>query len=295
MKSLIILALISYTLQIDHCIKEVKVCDSCKSGFNFKYYSAIYCEKIAIPFCDTMSGDKCQKCQDGYELNSDNTECNKIHTIENCDVEYITDGNHVCKDCSKNYFPYQSGKSCIKNEGCYLPNTDVPSICSICNTYFYLNSKFQCDKSLCSKKGSDGKCTACYSQFYLDDKSNCVKIPIPYCSRGNKDICDSCLKGYDLSDDGSSCTPQEEAKDDHCNIYAKGSTEVCSFCKTGYIPNEQGICEDNCANYKAVGCDLCEDGYITYDKINCEAVKEDNSKIIGYNLGLIWLTLLFII
>ena len=57
MKSLIILALISYTLQIDHCIKEVKVCDSCKSGFNFKYYSAIYCEKIAIPFCDTMSGD----------------------------------------------------------------------------------------------------------------------------------------------------------------------------------------------------------------------------------------------
>ena len=97
MKSLIIFALISYTLQIDHCIKEVRVCDSCKSGFNFKYYSAIYCEKIAIPFFDTMSGDKCQKCQDGYELNSDNTECNKIYTIENCEVEYITGGNHACK------------------------------------------------------------------------------------------------------------------------------------------------------------------------------------------------------
>ena len=78
-------------------------------------------------------------------------------------------------------------------------------------------------------------------------------------------------------------------------MYDDGRAGACSLCKTGYTANEQGICEDNCANYKVVGCNLCEDGYITYDKINCEAVKEDNSKIIGYNLGLIWLTLLFIL
>ena len=112
-----------------------------------------------------------------------------------------------------------------------MPDADVPSIRSFCITYFYLNSKYQCDKSLCSKIGSDGKCTAWYSQFYLDDKSNCIKIPIPYCSRGNKDICDSCLNGYDLSDDGTSCTPQEEAKDDHCNIYVEEVLKFAVFAK----------------------------------------------------------------
>ena len=68
------------------------------------------------------------------------------------------------------------------------------------------------------------------------------------------------------------------------------------MCKTGYTANSQGICEDNCANYKVVGCDLCEDGYITYDNIDCELIKkQNNSEIIGFNFCLMILSLFFVI
>ena len=297
MKKIIILALISYTLQIDHCIKEIKICDSCKSGFNFQYNSGIYCTKIAISFCEKMNGDKCQTCQTGYELNSDQTECNKIHTIENCDIEYIDEEEkHVCQSCIKDYFTYQNGKGCYKNENCKYNNMFIPFICITCHNYFYLNSNYLCDKSYCSRRGIDKKCRSCYEQFYLNENSICKKIPIPYCAKGSENVCIECLKDYALSDDGASCTPKEIPIDDHCYEYYDERAGLCSTCKTGYTANSQGLCEDNCANYKVTGCDLCEDGYITYDKIKCELIKEDNKlEIIGNNLCLMILSLFFVI
>lgn len=297
MKLSIILALISYSLQIDHCIKEIKECDFCKSGFNFQYNSGIYCTKTAISFCQTMNGDKCQTCQNGYELNSDQTECNKIHTIDNCDIEYINEEQkHVCQTCLKDYFIYQNGKGCYKNENCRYNNILIPFICITCNKYFNLNSNYLCDKSFCSKRGIDKKCRSCYDQFYLNAQSNCKKIPIPFCSKGKENICIECLSDYALSDDGTSCTPKEVTSDDHCFEYVDERAGLCNICKIGYTVNSQGICEDNCANYKVVGCALCEDGYITYDNINCELIKsEDNLEIIGFNICLLILPLFFII
>ena len=63
LKSLILLALVTYNLQIDHCLVEEKVCETCKTGYNFYedqtyisyFQSHKYCkENTPIAFCSQM-------------------------------------------------------------------------------------------------------------------------------------------------------------------------------------------------------------------------------------------------
>ena len=61
-KTLILFALVAYSLQIDHCLIEEKMCEACKTGYNLiddsnyiLYYTYNqYCKNTPIAFCQTI-------------------------------------------------------------------------------------------------------------------------------------------------------------------------------------------------------------------------------------------------
>ena len=304
LKGLLILAVISYSLQAEHCLSELKVCNACKSGFNFQYYSntEVRCTDIAIAFCETMSSNKCQYCQAGYDLNEDQTQCNKIevqYTIPNCLSEQTMNGNTICISCNKEYFPSEDRTSCVKFPHCKILDSTDSTKCSECYDYYYPNSNGQCEKSFCEYKDNDGSCAYCYGQFYLDDNDNCVKIPIAYCKYGDEEECSICMTGYTLSNDEKSCKPDTQTESDYCYEHEDIEAGTCTSCFEGYSLNAQKKCIENCASYTTIGCSLCEDNYISYDGINCEYIgSKSNSNnetgFLKFNLGLISLILFFI-
>lgn len=298
-KNLIILALASYSLQIDHCLSETKVCDSCKTNFNFLIDDSL-CHDIAVAYCDTMSSDskKCETCQTGYEINDEKTQCNKKQTettIPNCATETKPGEDTFCSLCNKDYFPSLDQKSCVKNANCKEEDTSDPAKCLKCNDYYYPNSKGQCEKSFCDKKDNDGNCESCYDQFYLDDNDNCVKIPIAYCKSGDDEECEACMPGYTLSADKKSCKKDTQSEISLCATTEQENSENCESCFTGYTLNAQKKCIDNCAHYTSTSCNLCEDNYISYDGVKCEYIgSKSNSNLISFSLSLLSLILFFI-
>ena len=302
LKSLILLTLVAYSLHIEHCLIEEKVCEQCKTGFNFKefsfyfsyYVSYNYCDNTPIPFCQTMSGQKCSRCQTGYELNDDQTQCNKKSiTIENCVSESTSGSDIVCSICKNGYFTSTDEKSCVENTNCFLANEQNPSFCLKCLDYYYPNSKGKCELSYCLNKNGNGKCKTCYPQFYLNEKDECVKIPFEYCKDGDDEECFQCLDGFTLTSEGEKKICKKDVED-HCQTK---TGDTCTACENGYSLNANNQCVDNCDRYTTSNkCKICENNYIaTNDGANCEMIKsESNSKYISFS-SIIYLVLLFIL
>ena len=297
MKYLIILSLISYSLQINHCINEEKTCDTCKSGYNLV---GSICQNTPIAYCQTLLGSICSECQIGYELNNDQTLCNKITvTIPNCVLQYKSDNNdNLCYSCEKEYFPSEDKKSCVKIEHCKQASSYDPTYCYKCNNYYYPNDEGQCEPDYCEVKDIGDNCIKCYSPLVFDDElKNCIKSPVAYCSFYYEGICERCINGYTVSSDGQSCKKDSQKEEDNCSIYEDEDEGTCATCNPGYTLDSNQKCQDNCAHYTATGCLLCEADYISFDGVNCEyfGSEKNNGRFFEYYLGLLSLILFFIL
>ena len=302
LKSLILLTLVAYSLHIEHCLIEEKVCEQCKTGYNFKeyipnylyYVPHKYCDNNPIAFCLHMSGQKCISCQSGYELNNDQTQCiEKLPTIELCVSESTSGSDIICEMCKGGYVPSADKRSCVENTNCISAYPNNPSICFKCLNYYYPNSKGKCELSYCLNKNGNGKCETCYPQFYLNEKDECVKIPFEYCKEGDDEECLECLDGFTLTSEGEKKICKRDVED-HCKTK---TGDTCSVCEYGYSLNANNQCVDNCDRYATSNiCKICENNYIkTNNGASCEMIKsESNSKYISFS-SIIYLVLLFIL
>ena len=299
---ILILALIQFTLQIDHCLIEKSVCKKCKSGYylsngicsaieHCKYFSNYdntceFCEngyrpnngktsciQIGADHCYTYSeGDTstCIKCQPGYKLKEDNT-CELV--VDHCQRDELDDdGNIICTYCQKGYAVNMATNECVAFPHC--EEVDSDGKCIECDTddndYLHANQEGKCVIDFCEEYNEDGECTKCNDYFYLDDEGNCKYIEIPYCEKvveDYKNVCkDTCyfLKEHDSEE-------YEIAKEEYltrCN--RKNEDGTCIECNYGgYEVDSTGKswtligCEE--LEKPSSRCEYCEYGYILVD------------------------------
>ena len=102
MKTFILISLIQFTLQIDHCLIEKSVCKKCKSGYYL--YNGI-CSVVEHWKINSLDGNTCNTCQNWYRPNDPNytpfSSCIKIGS-DHC-YAYSEGETPICEECQPGY------------------------------------------------------------------------------------------------------------------------------------------------------------------------------------------------
>lgn len=194
-------------------------------------------------YCGKSGGGKCDRCNVGYVLNADKTECTKC-SIENCrNCDYSASSNK-CDQCDYGYFIGNSGSQCF----------ECPLNCHRCEN---ANSCLLC-KDGYFPTALTGSCEACVD--------NCVKC-------GSASTCRACKRGFYKTDDDK-CSPCGQ------NCADCDSNGKCRRCVKGDMPpSGKCDCSQNCANCEKSGpgkCDKCRDGYTLTNGNICSRRDRDN-------------------
>ena len=256
-KLIILLSLISLSIQVDHCFIEEPVCKTCKVGFYL--VDNKYCSKIEN--CARVSGNTCEYCITGYLPSDDGSTCiKKNHHCEDFD-------DNGCARCEKGYALNSYTSECVQFKGCKKVYQNDITKCEECSgDYYQANEKGECVIDLCRSYNDDGSCQSCFENFYLDDDGNCQLIPFPYCEWGDKNSCwdwAGFTNGVDINSDKEAYLKKIKSGCD-----SENSDGTCTRCEKGFTLDEgTKKCISNCQEYLNPSslCDFCEYGYI---KIN---------------------------
>lgn len=270
--------------------KQKKICH-CKEGYFFYEFSFVsYCESCnkEISFCSKCHSDdygtvKCDKCEEGYILYSDEYYTNCEKSIDYC-VEFSTVNSQI--KCIKFREPYFLNKN-SKVESCLT----------------YLDNCIQC-----SYTGQNLKCNKCKDDFFLNKNGICEP-----CSSNTKIgfYCMSCTDNEDTKEKYpcQKCDENYFLTKGYTCIYCKSENYGGKFCKEcGYINingeekigclkclddnnykiNKNGKCYkivENCIKYgeyvnqynsKDYGCILCKDYYYLDSNNECSQISLSN-------------------
>ena len=144
----------TYTFQIDHCLKSEDICTKCENNFYLvRDFENTYCSKIE--HCSFIDDDeqKCEECEDAYKKSEEGQCIQKYQIIDNC-IRYDYNDNPEeiltnCYLCDSGYAISNDKKRCIKFSNCDELNEDNTK-CVKCPDGYALNSTgFLRDKSLC--------------------------------------------------------------------------------------------------------------------------------------------------
>ncbi len=206
-----------------------KVCKKCECD----YYLTCDYTCVALPAnCEAADiYGKCTDCEDGYHIEAGKCVKDDDHCAE---YGYIDSGK-------KWYSAFVNG--CRK-------------VCKCCDAGFYLNCDYKCIKlpSNCKAADEDGDCTSCIAGYHVESGA-CVK-DCDHCaeystwSKGCKQICKSCDRGYYLNSNYQCIALPPYCED----ATADGK---CTNCCHGYHV-EAGKCvvnDPNCDNYAWVDCE----------------------------------------
>ena len=268
---------------------SIKICKSLNSE-NF-----LNCDKI-----NTETG-LCEKCKEGFYLNSGDKKCIKTNNCEESSYG-------VCTKCSMSYYLDKSVEECkLKNDSwIYCKETVDGKNCDTCEDGGYFDDEGKCiGVKYCSKEAPFVKCKKCNEGYYLAKYGNCCSKE-PNCYFGDKDlgICTQCIDFYyidfkdgkckpnNLDNDFKYCTKADGecyqcvsgaylGEDKKCSLSrncAESKNGICTYCITGYHLGIDNLCNniDKCLrinNYNS--CEECEKGYYFNITSNqCEEEKE---------------------
>lgn len=221
-KSLLLLSLISFSLQSDHCLLTFELCreDQTPVVDNLP--------KPTIENCLSQYENKCYYCKEGFLVSSSGEKC---ISFPNC--RYLVEGNdEKCERCEYFYQPNSAGK-CERS----LCEDYKGTICSSCYDGYYLKGQ-ECKKITLDHciKWDEQNCLECAFYATLKDgrctvRSNLIKGCEEYDSNGK---CDHCDDDYSPNSSGG-------CDFDQCNSGTK--VEYCGICEVGYYPDENdGLC-----------------------------------------------------
>ena len=171
--SFLLLTLLSFTLQIEHCKEASHMCQS-----QVTQYQNANIPKTAIPNCVSYYKNNCKMCKKGFALSNDERSCVST-SIANC--LQLANGNANCQVCYHGY--YVKENQCVK----------LPAYCEFGSE----DGCYDCVRYAEEKKDGNDRITACELMNIIDGCKS-------YNEQRTK--CETCDDGYSLSTDGSSCT-----------------------------------------------------------------------------------------
>ena len=251
------------------CGNEGNICKKCEDGY--------YPDKIGgcttTENCQISYNGKCDKCNEGYILVGEKyfKICKNLNLDDFKNCELIDNQNGLCAKCEEGFYLNKGDNKCTKIENCY---ESLYGVCSSCLEGYYLNvKKGVCQKAEnslinCKQTLDEINCDICNKFNYLSEDGQCTDTNM--CSKTNKTICEKCISGYKLLENGS-CT-----KEENCKIADK-DTGICKNCLTGFYLNDiDKKCRTNrennefknCELYND-GCKICENGYYISGDLKC--------------------------
>ena len=258
------------------CDRDEKLCEQCEKN----YYpdtngGCTYSEGCAISY-----KGECIECQPDYILvgKEDNLKICKSLSIEiykNCEEINIESG--VCEKCEEGYF-LNSERKCTKVEHC--KESVFGNCISCVYSYYYDKKEDKCKNKTDNeyfyfcKQTIDGKnCDVCDDGFYLDENGFCV--PTKYCLESQKLQCIKCLPGYYLSNNNY-CSVADNC--DYVDVHTFVCTfcnknyylDSSDFkCKSNLEDNEFKYCKMVIDNK----CTRCENNYYLGEDQKCSNTK----------------------
>ena len=176
---ILILALIQFTLQIDHCLIEKSVCKKCKSGY---YLSNGICS--AIEHCKDISNsdNTCNYCENGYRLNNGKTSCIQIGA-DHC-YAYSEGDTSTCNECQPGYKLKEDNTCELVVDHCQRDELDDDGNikCAYCQKGYAVNAATNECVAFphCEEVDSDGKCIECDTDdndyLHANKEGKCVIV-----------------------------------------------------------------------------------------------------------------------
>ena len=272
-KALILMNLVFFSFEIDHCLEVVPSCKKCITGYIlFDSIDAKYCQKEEdsynydnIEHCLYSSGNTCYNCQSGYARTT-NGRCkeNSIH----CD---LFEGEN-CIKC-ENYYKLVEG-ICEKSTCNYFVDDECK-----CENGFYKNEKGGCSKipiKFC-EEGNATYCEECDSGYYTNKKGECSTIPIRFCYKGNDTYCEECYWKYEFNEASKECVLREGEEEEeyisrgggnikNCEEISSEDPTVCDECEENYDwDSVSKTCKYLCDGATEDLCYECNENYNSYD------------------------------
>ena len=289
-KIIILINIISLSLQIDNCVRTYEICTKCKVGYyvvrNEWQYTCSNVENCLFPV-----GKDCGECTVGYTLDTNNA-CVKSEFIDNCRT-YNQDDKSKCIECIDGYALSKDNTSCIEYENCR--QVDEKNNCKLCAKHYMFDKNGKCKRSLCEAE-KDGECTTCTEGYYLVD-GKCEPNPIEYCTKYENELCTECFHFARRNENTGECILDKLISG--CNRVDEADDTICDHCSLGYqLSTNKKKCEiQNCETIEEM-CYQCEKGFYIADNGRAcanetyEVVKEEFSSYIRISI-LSLFTLLF--
>ena len=229
------------------CSDDEKLCKECDIGYFPDENGACSITEN----CEVSYKGECLKCKENYiligrkgyhaEINDYIKLCKPLNTDDLKNCESVNSETGKCYACKDGYYLNSYDKKCSKILNCA---ESLNGNCVRCNYSYYLNKKKQeCNLQsgvfLDCKISNDGKqCDECINDFYFDEEGKCVYSN--YCSDGNREKCNKCIKGYYLALYGGACTTEENC------FSGRRDIGICTQCtEKYYIDFKDGKCKSN--------------------------------------------------
>ena len=212
-KYVLLLILISFCYQSDHC------------RIGYKYCNILNNPKIA----NCLYGDEetCKVCKDNYSLSNDRTKC---INIPNCVLfDEDDEEGEKCIRC-KNYYNFNEDNECVIDYCRTYGNDDKK--CTDCYEGFYVNDG-KCERipipyCLMLLPNDKDTCYACATGTTMQDGECKERNIIEGCNDYNTDgTCKQCIAGLYTLNDKKECTFQNL-----CGPYP--TINYCTLCEDGY-------------------------------------------------------------
>lgn len=226
LKSVLLLSLVSFSLQDSHCLKTFTMCIP-------KVTNDEPNETGSIDHCISYDSSKknCYYCEEGYVASSDGKSCKYFPNCDQLDSE-----EKKCVRCYSFYLPNSEGK--CERSLCSSYNKDYG--CNSCYQGYYLKGS-ECKKipiAYCLL-GNESTCTLCANFAKKTNDGKCeLKALIDGCEYYNDDgTCSKCADEYKKSADNKQCNFQG------CDSKTENKYNYCGTCEVGYFPDpEDGKC-----------------------------------------------------
>ena len=257
--------------EINYCSKcdlDNKICKECKNNFYLDENGG--CSYINN--CEISYQGNCLKCKDDFILVGKYLKiCKYLNSEEFFNCENIDIETGLCDKCKEGYYLNSGDKKCITTNNCH---ESLNGVCTKCRLSYYLDkSKEECkiknDTMINCQQTIDGvNCDICDENSYFDDEGKCIGVK--YCSIEAPFVkCKKCNEGYYLAEYGNCCS-----KEPNCNYGDKDLGICTQCKGFYYIDFKDGKCkpnnEDNAYKYctRADGeCNQCTQGtYLGEDK-----------------------------
>ena len=133
--------------------------------------------------------------------------CKSLYSEDLKNCQDINETNGVCEKCKEGYYLNSGDSICTKTDNCY---ESIFGICTRCNYGLYLDKKeLKCKNQTgifenCKESFNGEACDVCADNNYFDEEGKCIAYN--FCLKTNKLKCEKCAPGYYLNEYNTSCT-----------------------------------------------------------------------------------------